>query len=125
LSLIGRFGFPRTRRLLNRSEFGRVFDGHCKVANESFTVYAITNDYDQPRLGLVVGKKVSRRAVDRNRIKRVIREAFRQLAPEMAKLDIVVLARAAAITQSGSSLITQLTNLLGRVETKCAKASPN
>lgn len=44
----------------------------------------------KPRLGLVVGKRVLRRAVDRNRAKRLIREAFRVSATSLPELDVVV-----------------------------------
>ena len=47
------------------------------------------NDMDMARLGMIVGKRVLRRAVDRNRAKRVIREAFRQ-RPAMPAVDVVV-----------------------------------
>lgn len=43
-----------------------------------------------PRLGLVVGRRVSARAVVRNRLKRIVREAFRQAG--LPAMDVVVLA---------------------------------
>jgi ribonuclease P protein component len=42
------------------------------------------------RLGLVIGKRAVRRAVDRNRAKRVLRETFRIRRRELASVDIVV-----------------------------------
>ena len=42
------------------------------------------------RLGLVVGKKLLKRSVDRNRIKRIIREQFRLLRPDLPVCDLVV-----------------------------------
>jgi ribonuclease P protein component len=109
--------------LLNPAQFSRVLNGRCKVANECFTVYALTNECSHPRLGLVVGKKAARKAVDRNRIKRTIREVFRSNAASYATLDVVVIARAAAVDQTGSLLSEQLTNLFSRVKKKCANSS--
>ena len=48
------------------------------------------NGLEYPRLGLVVAKKVLPRAVDRNRVKRVLREAFRLGQWELGGLDVVV-----------------------------------
>jgi ribonuclease P protein component len=47
------------------------------------------SDLPFPRLGVVVGKKVARRAVARNYMKRVVRDTFRLNRPEIANLDIV------------------------------------
>jgi ribonuclease P protein component len=49
------------------------------------------------RLGLVVAKKHLKRAVDRNRFKRLVRESFRSHQEQLAGLDVVVLARNGAI----------------------------
>lgn len=56
-----------------------------------FTVLSRPNGMGHARLGLVVGKRHARRAVERNRIKRVIRESFRAALPRLPAHDIVVL----------------------------------
>lgn len=53
---------------------------------------AVTNSSSKARLGLVIGKKKAKRAVDRNAIKRRIREQFRQRQHQFPCLDIVVVA---------------------------------
>lgn len=50
----------------------------------------------QARLGLAVSRKVSKRAVARNRIKRIVRESFRSRRAELPALDVLVIARPAA-----------------------------
>jgi len=50
-------------------------------------------DRDTARLGLAVAKKHVRRAVDRNRIKRVVRESFRRQQHRLKGLDLVVLVK--------------------------------
>jgi ribonuclease P protein component len=53
------------------------------------------NQLEYPRLGLIVSKKCARRAVQRNRIKRQIRESFRLRRATLGNVDIVIMARAA------------------------------
>lgn len=54
---------------------------------------ACPNRSDQARLGIIVAKRNVKRAVDRNRIRRLIRESFRQEKEGLRGLDIIVLAR--------------------------------
>ena len=85
--------FGKTSRLLNAADFQAVFKGaEYKVSNRHFLLLARVNMNGNPRLGLVVAKKNIRKACSRNRIKRIIRESFRQL-PDFPALDTVVLVR--------------------------------
>lgn len=66
------------------------------------------------RLGLAVSRKVDTRAVGRNRIKRVLRNATRHARPWMAGGDYVVVARAAAKTASNEQIREAFERLLRR-----------
>lgn len=66
------------------------------------------------RLGLAVSKKVDKRAVGRNRIKRVLRDATRHLRSQVACGDFVVVARAAAKTASNDEIRQSFERLLRR-----------
>jgi len=86
--------FPKQVRLLNSKEFSRVFDNTThKAANANLLVLASENDLQHPRLGFVLAKKQLKLAVDRNRVKRIIRESFRMHQHQMANQDFVILAR--------------------------------
>lgn len=88
------FGFSRDLRLLKASEFKRVFDkAEIKVSDKNILILARRSELPAPRLGLIIAKKNVRTAVSRNRIKRVIRETFRQSQNSLQGLDYVVLAR--------------------------------
>ena len=53
----------------------------------------LANELGHPRLGLVVSKKNARRALDRNRIKRLVRESFRHISAALPAVDVLVLPR--------------------------------
>lgn len=64
-----------------------------RSADGCMTVLARSNSGGRARLGLAISRKHARRAVDRNRIKRITRESFRHHLALLHGLDIVVLAR--------------------------------
>lgn len=101
--------FNKTQRLLNAADFGQVFDNNrVKVANPSLLILAMPTHGNQSRLGIVVAKKNIATAVQRNRLKRVVRETFRQRQFKVP-LDIVFLARKGAAGLCSKKL-TQLLN---------------
>jgi ribonuclease P protein component len=71
-----------------------------------FKVYAHSNALSYGRLGITVSKQVSRRAVDRNRVKRQIRESYRLCHEQLAGLDVVVMATGTA-GQAGNPALRQ------------------
>ena len=88
--------FPHTAKLLEPDHYRRVFDSpEYKVSSSAFLVRAIPGATQSSRLGVVVAKKNIRRAVRRNRIKRLVREQFRH-HPFDEAIDLVVLARSGA-----------------------------
>jgi ribonuclease P protein component len=85
---------PPQDRLRKRFEFGRARDQGRRVHTQSFVLLIRPNQLDRTRLGLTISHKVGN-AVRRNRIKRLVREVFRQqreLFPEAS--DVVVIAKA-------------------------------
>lgn len=86
-------GFSKSLRLLSPNDFKHVFESAEKFANRHWTLIVRPNQKPYPRLGLALSKKQLQRAVWRNRIKRLSREAFRQHKTELNGYDIVVLGR--------------------------------
>jgi len=86
-------GFSKSLRLLSPNDFKHVFESAEKFANRHWTLIVRPNQKTYPRLGLALSKKQLQRAVWRNRIKRLSREAFRQHKTELNGYDIVVLGR--------------------------------
>jgi ribonuclease P protein component len=86
---------PRRRRLSRSAEFERVYRQGRSKGNRFLVLYAFPREDDDegPRLGLSVGRRVGG-AVDRTRVKRVLREAFWEEAQRLpAGSDYVVVAR--------------------------------
>lgn len=88
------YQFDKSLRLLNSGDFKAVFDGaSAKAHQQHFLILAKTNSLDTPRLGLVIAKKNIRLAVNRNKVKRIIRETFRHQQHQLGGIDAIVLAR--------------------------------
>lgn len=86
--------FPKTCRLLDSLAYERVFkEPEIRVSNKYFLILGQWTDLEQARLGVIVAKKNIAKANQRNRIKRIIREAFRARKSSFASADLVVMAR--------------------------------
>jgi len=83
------------------------------------TVFVLANGSGQHRLGITASRKMSRRAVKRNRAKRLIREAFRLSAAELNTLgneyDWVFNARRALLDVKANAVVEELQVLINRV----------
>lgn len=85
--------FRSINRLKRPEEFKQVFASKRRSSDKSFLILARNNDLNRPRLGLAVPKKHIHSAVERNRLKRIIRESFRLKQKVLTGNDIVVVVR--------------------------------
>ncbi len=86
--------FQKDKRLLNAGDYSRVFDEpDARASHRHLLLLARNNERGSHRLGLVIAKKNVKLAVQRNRIKRVTREFFRQLPDTEPHMDVILLAR--------------------------------
>lgn len=99
--------FPRARRLTRPAQFSRVFSRAHRSSDQYFTVLANDNDGHDPRLGLAISKRAAKKAVQRNRLKRIVRDVFRRQTNLPAR-DFVVMAGTAAKGASNSQLRASL-----------------
>ena len=89
--------FCKQYRLKTKSEFGEVLQKGKKYVCSQFVVLALPSVKSHSRLGIIVSKKVGQATV-RNKIKRKLREIFRQLSPQdmIKHSDVVFIARRTA-----------------------------
>ncbi len=85
--------FSWDQRLTKPTDFQRVFRQGKRLKIHGFVIHYRVNNLAHPRLGLAIAKKVVKTAVQRNNIKRAIRESFRQNQKSLSSLDIVFVAR--------------------------------
>lgn len=109
-------GFPRQVRLLSAEDYRNVFnDVTCKVSNQHILLLARESTTQHARVGLVFSKKNVRKAVQRNRLKRLVRESFRLHQHKLEPLDIVVLSRPGISELDNQTVIKQLDKLWYRL----------
>jgi len=110
--------FNKHKRLLKKADFNHVFNKSVKVSDSLFLILIHKNNtINHARLGLVISKKVDKRAVVRNRIKRIVRESFRNYDFNQ-NCDFVVLARAKAKQTSNHELFESINNLWKQAQQK-------
>ena len=94
---------PRQARVRVRADFDRVFSEGRRTGTPLLALHLL-RDGQPARLGLAVSRKVDRRAVGRNRIKRALREEFRALRATLPAAAYVVVARPSCATASRAAL---------------------
>ncbi|MCE0722070.1 MULTISPECIES: ribonuclease P protein component [Legionella] len=94
------FAFKKTQRLLTKNDYNYVFEQAKKIVTSEFIILFRENNLGYARLGLALSKKMIAKAHDRNRIKRLLRESFRQ--KELPAVDLVFLARQGVAKQTNA-----------------------
>jgi len=84
--------FLKQNRLKRKKDFERIFKKGKSVKQDLFLVKYMENGLELPRIGIVISKKVCPRAVERNLIKRRMREIIRKRIEQLGSKDIVIIA---------------------------------
>jgi len=124
-------GFGRQHRLTEGFQYTRVFEKNSRSADRYWTILFREHQIENgkasarmpARLGMAVAKKTAKRAVDRNRLKRLARESFRQHKHSLAGFDIVLLARHASVSANNQELLKSLEKHWSRIAPKSPQRS--
>lgn len=110
--------FTVAHRLKRQNGFDHVIHAE-NLGNNYFKVFFVNNDKENARLGIIVGKKIHSGSADRNRLKRIIRETFRNHGIMLCKLDVVVMVKRFC-SKNSDALSDNLKILFTKVENRCA-----
>jgi len=135
LGSLSGMSLPQQHRLTDKRSFRELFEKPCVSSDTCFKILAKPNGQSCSRLGMAVSRKVDRRAVQRNRLKRLVRESFRQHLATEAKAgsgagsvacaaDYMVLPRQQAVTISNAEVFERLARLWNNVARKLLAAKP-
>jgi ribonuclease P protein component len=107
--------FRRDDRLHDSADFSQTLRAGQRCDTAYFSIYFRNTRHGFARLGIAVGRRVTRKATRRNRIKRSLREAFRRQASALPSIDVVVLAKPACgmlsnvlLNEAAGAFITEL-----------------
>ena len=103
------------RILRERADFEAVLRSGCRFASRHFVLRAQANGYTHARLGIIAGRKAAARAVDRNRGKRLVREAFRTALSSLGPYDVTIQLRSDLRGELNGAVREELRKLLESV----------
>ena len=124
--------FPRTARLLRHADFERVYKSGRRHFSASMTVFYLPRQQEETmegkpgwRVGFTVGRALGG-AVQRNRMKRRIREAVRLSFPaESVPVDVVINPKKAVLTAEFGALLNEVRRAFVVIEEKVGASSGN
>lgn len=117
-----RLKHPRAHRVVREGDFKAAYAQGGRARCELFAVVVRPNGTALTRVGLSVGKAAYREAVDRNRARRVLREAFRLSHPELpAGLDVILIGRAGAGRLELAPVRAELVSLVRKAARRAAE----
>jgi ribonuclease P protein component len=107
---------PRHNRLKESSDFDNIFKKGRKLSTSLFLLAYVNRGDEKPtRIGVVAGKKVGG-AVQRNRAKRIMREASKVVLERLPlKMDMVIIANSNILSLTSAGLADTLRNLIAKI----------
>jgi ribonuclease P protein component len=107
--------FSKEKRLLTKQAFDNVFLKPNKIQKACFSILYRKNRYALARLGCIIAKKKVKKAHDRHRIRRIIKESFRQMS-SIDCYDVIVIAKDGVNAYDNKSLFQQLSEVWHQLE---------
>jgi ribonuclease P protein component len=114
-------GFPRQARIIKTDDFSSVFSFRKRVSGHYLAIHYQYNALGSSRLGLVVAKKIAKRSVDRNYMRRVLREFFRKQQFSLGSIDLVLRVQKIFHHQEVEAVAQEFNELLFRLKRAAPK----
>jgi ribonuclease P protein component len=109
-------GFSRRHRFTAQGSFGPVLRSGRKIRGDAMVIHAVRGSPGSSRLGVALARRLEPSAVERNRMKRILREAFRRHPVKLAGLDCVVTFRRALQPAEKAGLRGEAERLLDELQ---------
>ncbi len=113
--------FTRESRILTPSQFQNIFSNPTRFSTQHFTVLTTPNNDEQNRLGLAIAKKRVKLAVQRNRIKRLVRESFRLNQHKLPHIDMVIMVKSGVDTLENEDISKQIYGIWRKIDRRLGK----
>jgi ribonuclease P protein component len=104
--------FPRSVRLRGAAQFTGTFPGRFRSKHFLLLTRPGGSEKGSARLGIIIGRRQVSGSVERSRLRRIIREAFRMCRYELGRIDVVVKYRPEPMKQKKALLRDELNGLL-------------
>ncbi len=91
---------PQSMRITKAREYARIFKQGKHTHGKFWQIISTPSDNNNSTLGLAVSKKIHKRAVDRNLLKRLVRETFRLNQENLKGIELVVMTKNHAKTDN-------------------------
>ncbi len=108
-------GYSRRHRFAARGSFGAVLRGSRKLRGRLAVIHIAPGRSGQSRLGIALTRRLVPLAVDRNLVKRLVRDAFRRHGAKRAGFDCVVALRERFDPSQAASMVEEIEALLGEL----------
>ncbi|MDR2876027.1 MAG: ribonuclease P protein component [Methylobacillus sp.] len=109
------FGFSRRFRIKKTDEFSSVFNFRKRVSGRMLVMHIMPNGLEHARVGLIVGKKLARSAVERNYMKRILRELYRHEQGALGGVDILIRPQKAFTRAHFAQMETEFRQLMHKL----------
>ena len=115
--------FARRYRLTKTDEYSSVFGFRRAIRGQWLMLHfqPRPENAGDARLGLVIGKKLLKKAVDRNRVKRIVREQFRLRRAELPAYDLIVRLANKPLPLDGKRIAEDIVTLMGKLRRPSGK----
>jgi ribonuclease P protein component len=111
------YKFTKAQRLLTPTAYRLVFDGtERKLHQAHLMAFIRSNEESQARIGMAITKKKVPTAVERNRVKRHIREQFRHCAAQLKTYDIVFIVKKPINDLDNKELINEINAIFKKIK---------